>query len=125
MDWRGHGESDRLEADFGTEDLATDAIKVLDRSGVDRVVPVGLSHAGWVAIQLRARLGPQRVPGVVLVDWMVLGAPPGFGDALAGLRDPDAWEQVRAGLFAMWTTGIDLPALDAQIAKMGRYTFDD
>lgn len=123
IDLRDHGESERTEADFGTGEVVADAIAVLERTGVERVVPVGLSHAGWAAIELRRRLGADRVPAIVLLDWMVLGPPPGFLDALAGLQQPQAWEQVRSGLFAMWTTGIDVPSLHHYIAGMAGYGF--
>jgi pimeloyl-ACP methyl ester carboxylesterase len=125
LDWRGHGGSDVPEADYGTRELVADALAVIDRAGIDRVVPVSIAHAGWVAIALREELGPDRVPGIVLLDWMVLGPPPGFLDALAGLQDANAWEKVRAGLFAMWTEGIDLPSLDTNIAEMANHGFDD
>lgn len=125
LDWRGHGGSDSPPGDFGTADLVGDAIAVIERAGVERVVPVGLSHAGWVAIALRRELGPDRVPGVVLLDWMVLGPPPPFLDALAGLQAAASWQDVRDGLFARWTTGVSLPSLDANIAEMAGHGFDD
>lgn len=94
---------------------------MIERARLQQVVPVALSHAGWVAIELRRRLGPDRVAGVVLLDWMVLGPPPGFLYALAGLQDPAAWEQVRTMLFDSWTSGIEVPALHAYVGRMGRY----
>ncbi len=121
LDWRGHGDSDATDADFGTSELVDDALAVIDAAGADRVVPVALAHAGWVAIELRRRLGAERIPGIVLLDWMVLGAPPPFMGALSGLQDPDVWSEVRAQLFAMWTSGVDIPALDANIAEMAEY----
>ena len=124
LDWRGHGDSDPVEQDFGAAALVDDALAVIDAAGAGPVVPVALAHAGWVAIELRRRLGADRVPGLVLLDWMVLGPPPPFLDALAGLQDPDAWTDVRAALFAMWSTGVDLPALDANLAEMGAYGQD-
>ena len=84
-------------------------------------MPVALSHAGWVAVELRRRLGAERVPGIVLLDWMVLGTPPGFDGALAGLQDDDAWPDVRAALFGMWTEGVDEPAVHHYVASMGEY----
>ncbi len=123
MDLRDHGESARTEADFGTGEVVDDAIAVIERTGVERVVPVGLSHAGWAAIEVRRRLGAERVPAIVLLDWMVLGPPPGFLDALAGLQQPQAWEQVRSALFAMWTTGIDVAPLHDYVAGMAGYGF--
>jgi pimeloyl-ACP methyl ester carboxylesterase len=121
MDLRGHGESGGGDGDFGAAELVRDAIDLLDRAGVDSVVPVGLSHAGWLAIELRRRLGPARVPAVVLLDWMVLGPPPGFLEALAALQDAHTWEAVRAELFSRWTHGVEVPALHDYVARMATY----
>ena len=121
LDLPEHGTSPRTGEDFTTADVVDAAVALLDELAVDRVVPVALSHAGWVAIELRRRLGAQRLPGVVLLDWMVLGTPPGFDGALAGLQDGGAWSDVRAALFGMWTEGVDEPAVHEYVASMGRY----
>ena len=120
-DLREHGESPRTGADFTTDDVVADAVDLVGDLGLDRVVPVALSHAGWVAIELRRRLGAERVPGIVLLDWMPLGTPPGFADALAGLQHEAAWSDVRAALFGMWTDGVDEPAVHQYVASMGEY----
>jgi pimeloyl-ACP methyl ester carboxylesterase len=120
MDLRGHGESEPGAGPIGYAELLDDILRLLDGAGVERVIPVGVAHAGWAAIDLRRRLGPERVPGVVFLDWMVLGAPPPFMEALDGLRHPAYWSAVRDRLFQMWTTGVALPALDALIGEMGR-----
>jgi pimeloyl-ACP methyl ester carboxylesterase len=119
-DLRGHGALRTELDDFGSADVVDDLVELLDTQGVGRVVPVALSHAGWLAIELRRRLGPSRVPGIVMIDWMVLGTPPGFGDALAGLQGP-AWQEVRGALFEMWTSGLDLAALHTYVSSMGDY----
>ncbi len=124
LDWRGHGGSEQPEDDFGSTDLVDDAVSVIEQAGLDRVVPVAAAHAGWVAIELRRRLGPERVPGFVSLSWMVLGPPPPFLPALAALQDPEHWEQVRAGLFAMWTTDVTSHAVHDYVARMGAYGFD-
>lgn len=123
LDWRGHGASEDPAGDFGSADLVEDALEVIERLGLDRVVPVGQAHAGWVAVELRRRLGAERVPAVVLMDWMVLGTPPGFLDALAGLQDPEAWTSVRDALVGLWTTGVDSPAVLEHVAAMARHDF--
>jgi len=56
LDWRGHGESGAASEDFGIEELVEDAVSVMEASSAERIVPVALSHAGWVAIELRRRL---------------------------------------------------------------------
>ena len=120
MDWRGHGESSPASDDFGTGDLVDDALGVIEELRLERVVPVAVSHAGWVALELRRKLG-DRVPALVLVDWMVLGAPPGFDGALTALQDPTAWEGVRDQLFAMWTEGVHHPDVLASVRRMASH----
>jgi pimeloyl-ACP methyl ester carboxylesterase len=119
VDLPDHGDSPARD-EFSTADVVDDLVETITALGLDTVVPATLSHAGWVAIELRRRLGPDRVPAVVLLDWMVLGTPPGFADALGGLQSP-AWADVRAGLAGMWTDGLDLPELRAYVDSMCRY----
>lgn len=123
LDWRGHGESGPADGDFATDDLVDDAIGVIEASGAENVVPVALSHAGWVAIELRRRLGA-RVVKLALLDWIVLDAPPPFLAALRALQDPDQWEAAREQLFAMWLDDPDLPALTRYVREdMGLFPF--
>jgi pimeloyl-ACP methyl ester carboxylesterase len=119
VDLPDHGDSP-ARADFTTGDVVDALVATIDAVGIDTVVPVGLSHAGWAAIELRRRLGAVRVPGVVLMDWMVLGTPPGFADALGGLQSP-AWADVRDGLTSMWLDGLHIPALTEYVTSMQTY----
>lgn len=118
VDWRGHGESEAADGDFGSAELLEDALSVLEHANLARAVPVAVSHAGWVAIELRRRLGAQRVPRLVLIDWMVLGAPPPFLDALAGMASPPTTRAVVDQLTDMWLSGLDIPALASYIDVM-------
>jgi pimeloyl-ACP methyl ester carboxylesterase len=92
----------------------------MERSGASVVIPVALSQPGWLALELRRRLGAEVVPGIVLVDWMVLGAPPGFAAALAGLQGP-GWHDVRAALFGMWTSRVTSSAVLEYVGSMAEY----
>lgn len=124
LDWRGHGQSEAPDGDFGASALVEDALSVIEASGAERVVPVALSHAGWVAIELRRRLG-SRVPKLVLLDWIIMEAPPPFLAALQSLQDPSLWQQTREQLFSMWTHGVDIPELSRYVREdMGSYGFD-
>jgi pimeloyl-ACP methyl ester carboxylesterase len=124
VDWRGHGDSPAATEDFGSADLVQDAIDLITSLELDRVVPLGLSHAGWVAFELRRQLGPDRVPAVVLLDWMPIGPPSGFADALLGLQDPQAWSTVRDQLFALWTDGVDDGVVHQYVQSMGAYGYE-
>jgi hypothetical protein len=123
-DLRGQGGNAGQTGDFDSEQQLDDLVALLDQVGVEQVVPVTLSHAGWFGVGLRRRLGAARVPGLVFVDWMVLGTPPGFTDALAGLQDPHSWHEVRGALFGLWTEGVESPAVHRYVGRMGGYGFD-
>lgn len=118
LDWRGHGHSTPVRGDFGTAELVEDALAVVDVSGASPIVPVAASHAGWVAIELRRRLGGERVPKLVLIDWMVTGAPAPFLGALTAMADPASTRAVVDQVTGMWTAGLDIADLTAYVATM-------
>lgn len=118
LDWRGHGDSASDRGDFGQAELIDDAVAVIDHADADTVTPVALSHAGWVAVGLRRRLGAARIPRLALIDWMVLGPPPSFLGALDAMRDPATTRQVIDGIIEMWRSGLDLAELDAYLKEM-------
>jgi pimeloyl-ACP methyl ester carboxylesterase len=117
-DWRGHGASSPSPGDFGIDDLVEDALTVIADSGAPSVVPVALSHAGWVAIELRRRLG-HEIPGIVVVDWIMTAAPAAFLSALEDLRSGADRDDAVAGLLQLWQAGVTRPELAAYLADMG------
>jgi pimeloyl-ACP methyl ester carboxylesterase len=126
-DLRGQGDlagSPEANEDFDSAAVVDDLVAAIETRGIDRVVPVAVAHSGWFALELRRRLGGDRVPALVLVDWMPLGTPPGFAEALAGLQDPGHWMDVRAGLTGMWVDGVDHPAVHAYVDSMRGYGFE-
>jgi pimeloyl-ACP methyl ester carboxylesterase len=116
LDWRGHGDSARPEADFAASDLVEDAVSVVEASGAARIVPVAQAHAGWIAIDLAQRLG-QRAPAIVATSWMMLAPPPPFAATLAGLQNPQSWMATRDKLVGMWLEG-GPPAVTEPIVAM-------
>jgi pimeloyl-ACP methyl ester carboxylesterase len=119
-DLRGHGVSSPSPSpdDFGVDELVRDAVKVIADSGAQSVVPVALAHAGWVAIELRRRLG-HEVPGIVLVDWIVTPAPPAFLNTLEDLRSDAERDEAVAALVQLWQGGVISSELAAYLADMG------
>jgi len=105
VDLRGHGQSEQGDEDFTSSTLVEDVLAVVQASGARQVVPVALSHAGWLALELRRRLG-ERVAGLVLLDWIVLEPPRAFLEALKGLQS-ESWQGSRNSLFRMWLEGVD------------------
>jgi pimeloyl-ACP methyl ester carboxylesterase len=123
LDWRGHGQSESPGGDFGNAGLVQDALSVIESSGAPSVIPVALSHAGWVALELRRRLG-ERIPKLVLLDWIIMEPPPPFLEALKGLQSPELWEQTRKLLFSMWLQGADHPDVIRYVREdMASYDF--
>src|SRR6202050_2238420 len=86
IEGRGNGRADRpgTAAAYSDREYVDDAIAVLDATGVDRAVVVGVSMGGRHALQLAAWY-PERVAGVVAIGaalpWPV---PPDFGEPKAG-----------------------------------------
>jgi hypothetical protein len=71
MDWRGHGESQASDRDFGFAENAVDALAVIQASGAHSVIPIAQGQAPWVTIELRRRLG-ERMPKIVASSWPVI-----------------------------------------------------
>lgn len=124
LDWRGHGESGSPTSDFGDNGFVEDALVVIKASGARKIVPVALAHAGWVAIELRRRL-KERIQKLVLLDWIILEAPPPFLEALKGMQSPDHWRKTVERIFDLWLHGVDNPALSRFVREeMGAYGFE-
>jgi pimeloyl-ACP methyl ester carboxylesterase len=89
-DQRGHGASDRPADGYSMDELARDAIELLDALQIDRTMIVGHSMGSFVARRM-AVLAPSRVDGLVLIG---AGATTrtasvrGMQEAVAALSDP-------------------------------------
>jgi pimeloyl-ACP methyl ester carboxylesterase len=124
LDWRGHGTSAVPAGDFDAADLVCDALAVIAASGAQHIIPVATSHAGWIALELRRQLG-ERIPQVVLLDWIILEAPPPFIDTLHAFQRPEQWEPAREQLFAMWLAGVENPNVIRLVKQeMGAHGFE-
>ena len=125
LDWRGHGESGAPAGDFGNDDLVEDALNVIEASGAQSIVPVALSHAGWVAIELHRRLGG-RVEKLVLLDWIIMMQPPReFFEALDGMQSPLHWRETVDRISSVWLGDVDNAALIRFVREeMGSYGFE-
>ena len=93
------------------------------RCQAESIIPVATAHSGWVALELRRRLG-SRIPKLVLLDWIILEAPAPFVGALQAFQDPAQWESAREQLFSLWLEGVDHPEVIRFVRKeMGAYGF--
>lgn len=129
VDWRGHGKSQTSDRDFGYKEMLDDVVAVIEASGAQDVVPITQAHGGWIAIELRRRLG-ERVPKMVFSSWNPMSTNQNpmanaFMDAMDALQDQERWRGAVERLLAMWLA--DAPAsLDAHIRdEMGSHGFED
>lgn len=123
FEWRGHGDSRAAKSDFGTDEMVEDALSVIDAAGLRTVIPCAASHSGWVAIELRRRLG-DRVPAIAHLDWMLVEPSSAYMGLISELQDPDRWPHARDALFDIWRAGDDGEAIGAAIEIMRRQNAD-
>jgi pimeloyl-ACP methyl ester carboxylesterase len=123
FDWRGHGDSDAPAGDFGLDGQVADLQAVVDACGLDRFAIMSASHAGWVAIELRRRLG-DRVAKIVHMDWLVVEPSEPYMALIRQLQDPEGWQAARDRLFEIWRGGVDDAGIAECIDVMNRQTAD-
>ena len=96
MDFRGHGESDVPAEPFTLEDLVDDVMHLIDHLGLRRVVFVGHSLGGMVAVAAAERSA--RAAGLVLLEgWTSLAVAGQAFEAgrFYGALPPDAVERIQ------------------------------
>ncbi|MBI2059793.1 MAG: alpha/beta fold hydrolase [Nitrospirae bacterium] len=67
VDFRGHGESEKVDADYSLEDITVDLSTLITRLGLKSVHYVGLSMGGMVGMRL-ALAHPGLIRALVLLD---------------------------------------------------------
>lgn len=67
LDLPGFGDSPAREEELTMDDYAQLALDMLDAQGVQRAIFAGLSMGGYIAFAA-ARMAPQRVAGLILLD---------------------------------------------------------
>jgi len=97
-DLRGHGGADKPLGGYSLEEVARDAVAVLDALGIGRAHVLGSSSGGYVAQQL-AVMYPDRVSSLVLIGSpLSLHSKPAFADEVEALADPVPESWVRESL---------------------------
>jgi pimeloyl-ACP methyl ester carboxylesterase len=106
LDWRGHGNSQASDRDFGFTEMAVDALAVIEASGAHSVIPIAQGQAPWAAVELQRRLG-ERMPKMVVSSWPVI-SPSGnplasrFLNAIRALQYYERWRDGAEQLLTMW-----------------------
>lgn len=125
LDWRGHGEHREHDGDFTVDDQAGDVAAFLDEMKIDRIVPVSTSHGGWANIEVTDRLGPDRVPRSVVIDWIQTTPDESFFSMIDHIQDRTNWENGIGDFFNYWigdTTNADI--INHVNEEMAKYSFE-
>jgi 3-oxoadipate enol-lactonase/4-carboxymuconolactone decarboxylase len=102
-DLRGHGRSPVPPGPYSLDDLADDAVALLDRLDIATASVVGLSLGGMTALRLAAR-EPERVDRLaVLCSSALLGPPSGWTERAALVR-AEGTAAVAPAVVARWFT---------------------
>jgi pimeloyl-ACP methyl ester carboxylesterase/predicted glycosyltransferase len=99
FDGRGCGRSDRPSAPeaYTADEYAADAVAVLDATGTDRAVAVGMSNGGMFGVAL-ATAAPDRVSGLVAITPALSTLAPRHPERRVSFTEPlegtDGWSKV-------------------------------
>ena len=129
MDWRGHGESEASDSDWGHDEMVADVLAVIAASGAQSVIPIAQAHAGWVAVELRQRLD-QRAPKMIFTNWNPIfteGNPLAlpFLHAMHALQDGVRWRETREKILDIWLSGAPESVQTHIRTEMGSHGSED
>ena len=113
VDLRGHGASPAPPGPYSMEELARDALDLLDELGLERVAWCGLSLGGMVGMWLGAH-APGRLERLVLACTSArISAPDAYRERAALVRERGI-EPVADAVVSRWFTGLTPPATRAR-----------
>ena len=101
-DTRGHGASDVPEGPYSLDDLAGDALELMDALGLEEVNFVGLSLGGMIGMTLALK-APERVRSLLLCD-TAAEMPAGVWDERIATARADGVEPLLEPTMARWFT---------------------
>ena len=114
---RGHGDSEVPPGPYTLEELAGDALALLDELGLERVTWCGLSLGGMVGMWLGAN-APERLDRLVLACTSARVPSPGAYAERAGLVREQGIEPVADAVVARWFTPQAPPELPARFREI-------
>ncbi len=116
-DHRGHGASAVPPGPYRIEDLADDALRLLDALGIDRVHLCGLSMGGMVG-QLLGAGHPDRLASLVLCDTAAHMPPPEVWEARIAAVRAGGMEAVAEATIERWFTPAGRERLAEEVARI-------
>ncbi|KAF5648027.1 Dioxygenase [Fusarium sp. NRRL 52700] len=103
--WRDRGASSESTGKWNVDDQANDTIALLDSLQVQTFIPISHFQGGWCAMEMATRLGKQRVPAVLLTDFILTRPPAEFIKDLQTIQNKETWHQGQAPLIRKWLNG--------------------
>ncbi|KAF5643427.1 dioxygenase [Fusarium tjaetaba] len=100
--WRNRGATSEAAGKWTVEDQVNDTIAVLGTLQVQKFIPISHFQGGWCAMEMAARLGRQRVPAVLLTDFILTRPSAEFIKNLQMMQNKETWQQVQALLIKKW-----------------------
>jgi 3-oxoadipate enol-lactonase / 4-carboxymuconolactone decarboxylase len=120
-DHRGHGGSPVPPGPYTMEELADDAVALLDRLGIERVAFCGVSLGGMVGMTLALR-APERVERLVLCSTSrYLGPPEQWAERAATVRARGV-DALAPSVLERWLTPAAPPEMVARLYSILRST---
>ena len=114
---RGHGESETPPGPYAMEELAADALALLDELELDRVSWCGLSLGGMVGMWLGAN-APERLERLVLACTAArISSPAAYAERARLVRE-DGIEPLAESVVARWFTPQARPELVARFRRI-------
>jgi 3-oxoadipate enol-lactonase len=102
-DTRGHGQTDTPPGPYTIEQLAEDAVALLDYLEIENVTFCGLSMGGMIAMLL-GRTSPGRLDGLVLANTSAKIGSPESWDARIALVNENGMEAITSQVIERWFT---------------------
>ena len=102
-DMRGHGASTVLPGPYTVEQLAGDALALLDKLRIERAHFCGLSLGGMVAMWLAVHV-PQRIDRLILCNTAAMIPPPEVWDARIEAVNQGGMQAVTQAVLERWFT---------------------
>lgn len=125
VDWRGHGKDRNYDGDFNADDMVRDTVAFIDELGIRELLPLSTSHGGWINVEIAEQLGKDRIPRIILIDWIMTQPATAFFDSLADVQDEQKWRKGINDLFQYWISDTnDRRVINHVRNEMAGFDFD-
>jgi pimeloyl-ACP methyl ester carboxylesterase len=111
LDLRGHGKSGRVPGQYRPEHYVGDVIAFLEGQLTERVVLLGHSLGGWIALMAAAELMEK-------IRALVLGDPPLCMERFLAIEQSEQRTRMWRTMRSLASSGLSIPELASQLAEL-------